>query len=164
MEKISIFLSDWQVLFREGIHFTLCGEEGLEVIGEATSAGEALPLIESNPPRIAILNINQGKPGGIDATRRIKHSLPAVSVILLMDEENEEQLYDAMKSGASACITKNIEPDELIRLVMEVAQGKKTIREVIYRPQIASRVLREFESLSEVGQEAASLLSPFNER
>ena len=42
MEKVSVVLADWQVLFREGIHFTLSGEEGIEVIGEATNSEEAI--------------------------------------------------------------------------------------------------------------------------
>jgi len=143
MEKISVFLSDWQVLFREGIHFTLCGEEDIEVIGEATSAADSLPLIEANPPRVAILNANNGTPSGIDATRRIKHSLPAVSVMLVVDSDNEEQLFAAIKSGASACITKEIDPDDLINLVIEVAQGRRPICETFRRPGIAARVLDE---------------------
>ena len=61
MEKTSVFLADWQVLFREGIHFTLSGEEDIEVIGEVNNNEEALKSIEENPPRIAILNIGQKK-------------------------------------------------------------------------------------------------------
>ena len=60
MDQISVFLADWQVLFREGIHFTLSGEEGLVVTGEATNNQEALDLIIKNPPQIAIININHG--------------------------------------------------------------------------------------------------------
>ncbi len=48
MEKVSVFLADWQVLFREGIHFTLSGEDDIEVIGEATDNEEALNFIETN--------------------------------------------------------------------------------------------------------------------
>jgi len=44
MEKVSVVLADWQVLFREGIHFTLSGEEGIEVIGEVTNSEEALNI------------------------------------------------------------------------------------------------------------------------
>ena len=82
MEKISVFLSDWQVLFREGIHFTLSGEEDIEVVGEATDNEEALIFIESNPPRVAILNANRDKLRGIDTARRITQNLPSVAVIL----------------------------------------------------------------------------------
>ena len=93
MEKVSVFLAEWQVLFREGIHFTLCGEEDIEVIGEAAENEEALNFIEANLPSIAILNADRGEPSGIDVTSRIKQNYPLVSVILIMDSENEEQLF-----------------------------------------------------------------------
>jgi DNA-binding NarL/FixJ family response regulator len=55
MEKVKVFLSDPQILFREGIHFILSGEEDFEVTGETTSNEEAFTLIEANPPNIAVL-------------------------------------------------------------------------------------------------------------
>ena len=81
MEKISVFLADWQVLFREGIHFTLSGEEDIEVIGEATDNEEVLNFIETHPPRVAILNADRSGLTNIGVTRRIKHNFPSVSVI-----------------------------------------------------------------------------------
>ena len=62
MEKVSVFLADWQVLFREGIHFTLSGEEDMDVIGEADNNEEALSFIERTPPRVAVLNANHSQP------------------------------------------------------------------------------------------------------
>ena len=94
MEKVSVFLSDWQVLFREGIHFTLSGEEDMDVIGETTTNEEALVFIEKNPPRIAIVNANHSEFTGIQLTSRIQQNLPAVSAILIMDSDNEEWLFD----------------------------------------------------------------------
>ena len=148
MEKVSVFLADWQVLFREGIHFTLSGEEDIEVIGEATDNEEALNFIENNPPRIAILNADHNELSGIRVTRRIKQNFPSVSVILIMDSYNEEQLFSAMKCRASACLTKDINPDELVNVIRKVAQGDYPINEALLRPGIASRVVDEFEALS----------------
>ena len=62
MEKVNVFLAAWQVLFGEGIHFTLSGEEDTDVIGKATDNEEALNLIEANPPRVAVLNPNRASP------------------------------------------------------------------------------------------------------
>ena len=56
MEKISVFLADWQVLFREGIHFTLSGEEDIEVVGEATDNKEALDFIQNGYIRDIVFN------------------------------------------------------------------------------------------------------------
>src|SRR3972149_4476495 len=100
MEKVKVFLSDPQVLFREGIHFILSGEEDFEVTGEATSNEEAFTLIEANPPNIAILSMQNGKRKGPEITRRLRRRLPSVSVILTIDTSEEEKLFAAMKSGA----------------------------------------------------------------
>ena len=159
MEKVKVFLADWQVLFREGIHFTLSGEEDIEVIGEATNNEEALAFIETNPPNVAILNADHGKPSGTEVTRRLKQNLPSVSVILVMDSDSEEQLFSAMKSGASACLTKEIDPADLVSIIRKVAQGGYPISEGVLRPRLASLVLDEFEALSLMSEQVGNLLA-----
>ncbi|MFH1003131.1 MAG: response regulator transcription factor [Chloroflexota bacterium] len=159
VEKISVFLSDWQVLFREGIHFTLSGEEDMEVIGETTSTQEAMATIEANPPRVAILNIDQDKLSGVEATRRLRQDFPSVAVILVMDKDEEDKLFQAMCSGAAACVTKDIDPDELVSTIRNVVNGHKPIINAIFRPGIASRVMSEFEALAGMGEELNRLLA-----
>ena len=164
MEKISVFLADWQVLFREGIHFTLSGEEDMDVIGEATNNEEALNFIEKTPPKLAILNANHSEFTGVHLTRRIQQNLPSVSVILIMDSDNEDQLFSAMKCGASACVTKDIDPDELVSLIRNIAQGAKPISQVLLRPGIAPRVIDEFENFSLISKEVDNLLARLSPR
>ncbi|MFC1933210.1 response regulator transcription factor [Chloroflexota bacterium] len=77
MDKVRVFISDWQVLFREGIHFILFDERDFEVVGEATSNKEALEFIENDPPNIAIFNAGSANPSGIDVTRHIKKTCQA---------------------------------------------------------------------------------------
>jgi DNA-binding NarL/FixJ family response regulator len=164
MEKVSVVLADWQVLFREGIHFTLSGEEDMDVIGEATDNEEALNFIEKNPPNVAILNADRGEPSGIEITGRIKQNLPSVSVILIMDSDSEEQLFSAMKCGASACLTKEIDPSDLVNIVRKVAQGAYPISEALLRPGIASRIVDEFEDFSLISKEVNNLLARLSPR
>lgn len=159
MEKISVFLADWQVLFREGIHFTLSGEEDIEVIGEATNNEEALNFIETNPPRVAVLNMDHDKLKGDDATRRIKRNFPSVSVILVMDTEDEEYLFAAVKCGASAYVTKDIDPGDLVDLIRKVAQGAQPISEALFNPEIASRVISEFEVFASISEQVENLFA-----
>ena len=71
MEKVSVFLAERQVLFREGIHFTLSGEEDIEVIGESTDNVEALNLIEGNPPRVAVRRRAKVEGSGTTAVKRL---------------------------------------------------------------------------------------------
>ncbi|MFC1915935.1 response regulator [Chloroflexota bacterium] len=158
MDKISVFLADWQVLFREGIHFTLSGEEDMEVIGEDVGSEQALAFIEANPPQVAILNANHDKLSGVEVTHRIKQNLPEVSMILILDSDNEEQLFTVMKSGASACLTKDVDPEVVVNTIRQVAQGKQPISEALLRPEITTRVLDQFEVSSSLGKQVANLL------
>ncbi len=159
MEKIKVFLSDHQVLFREGIHFTLSGEEDFEVIGETTNNEDASASIDANPPNIAILNMKNGKLDGPTVTRRIKRNLPSVSVILVMDSENDEHLFLAIKSGASACFTKDVSPEYLLDTIRVVAQGSQPVIEALLKPGLASKILEEFEALSPLSEQLDSLLA-----
>jgi DNA-binding NarL/FixJ family response regulator len=159
MEKVRVFLSDPQVLFREGIHFILSGEDDFEVTGETTSNEEAFTLIEANPPNIAILSMQNGKLPGPEITRRIKRSLLSVSVILIMDKSDEEQLFLAMKSGASACLTKDTDPEYLLDTIRVVAQGSQPIIESLLIPGISSRALTEFEDLATLSKQLEDILA-----
>jgi len=159
MEKITVFLADWQVLFREGIHFTLSGEEDMEVIGEDVGNEQALSFIESNPPQVAILNAGHDTLNGLEATRKIKQNLPEVAIILVMDTYNEDQLFDALKSGASACFTKDVDPDVVVNSIREVVKNKLPINEAIWKPEIASRIVDNFTAFSSLGEQVGRLLA-----
>jgi DNA-binding NarL/FixJ family response regulator len=164
MEKVSVFIADWQVLFREGIHFTLSGEEDMEVIGEEIENEQALAFMETNPPQVAILNADHDKLSGIETTRRIKQNLPEVSVILILDSANDEQLFAAAKSGASACLTKDVDPEVVVDTIRKVAQGDQPITEALLKPEIASRVLDHFEVFSSIGEQVGNLLAHLTPR
>jgi DNA-binding NarL/FixJ family response regulator len=159
MEKLKVFLSDPQVLFREGIHFILSGEEDFEVIGETTNNEEAFTLIETNPPNIAILSMQHGQFNGPEITRRIKRNLPSVSVILTIDKSDEEQLFAAMMSGASACLTKDTDPEYLLDIIRVIAQGSQPIIEALLIPGVASRAMVEFEDLAVLSEQLDNLLA-----
>lgn len=162
MEKIKVFLSDPQVLFREGIHFILSGEDDFEVTGETTGNEEAFSLIEANPPHIAILSMNDPKADGFDITRRIRRNLPSVFVILTMDKKEPERIFAAIKSGASACITKDTEPEHLLDIIRVVAQGSVPIMEELLTPDLASTVITEFKDLADLNEQFDNLLANLN--
>ncbi|MBN1161716.1 MAG: response regulator transcription factor [Dehalococcoidales bacterium] len=159
MEKIKVFLSDPQVLFREGIHFILSGEDDFEVTGETTSNEEAYSLIEANPPNIAILSMHDANTDGAEITRHIRRNVPSVNVILIMDKKEPEKMFDAIKSGASACLTKDTDPEYLLDIIRVVSQGSFPIIEELLTPSIASLVLNEFEDLDTINKQFDNLLA-----
>jgi DNA-binding NarL/FixJ family response regulator len=163
MDKVKVFLSDPQILFREGIHFILSGEEDFEVTGETTSNEEAFNYIDANPPNIAVLSMRDKK-SGPEITRRIKRSQPAVAVILTTEKRDDEQIFEAIRSGASACLTKDTEPEELLDIIRVVSQGSLPILEELMTPGVATLALAEFENLKDVNERMENLLARLNQK
>jgi len=159
MEKIKIFLSDPQVLFREGMHFTLSGEDDFEVIGESTSNEEAFAEIETNPPNIAVLSFRDDNMEGPVTTQRIKRNFPSVSVVLIIEKDAVAQLFSAMKSGAIACIDKDINPDYLTELLRVITQGSQPIIDSLLMPELAAMVLNNFQDLVELDEQFEYMLA-----
>ena len=159
MEKAKVFLSDPQVLFREGIHFILSGEDDFEVVGETTNNEDAMTHIMANPPNIAVLSMHNGKYDGPEITRRIKRSLPSVAVILIMEKADSTQLFQAIKSGASACLTKHSDPDYLLDIIRVVSQGSHPAIDTLLQKDIVTMVLAEFEDMAGLGTELDNFLA-----
>ena len=159
MEKAKVFLSDPQILFREGIHFILSGEDDFEVIGETTNNEDAFTHITANPPNIAVLSMHNGKYDGPEITCRIKRSLPSVAIILIMEKANNDLLFLAMRSGASACLTKNSDPEYLLDIIRVVSQGSHPILESLLIPEIASKIIADFEESSQLSSQLDNLLA-----
>lgn len=159
MRKTKVLLSDPQVLFREGIHFTISTEEDLEVTGETTNNEEAIAFIEADSPDIAILNITNGKSNAPSVIRHIKRNFPSVSIMLLTDKYEEELLFVAIKCGVSTYTKKDINPECLIELIRMVAQGGQPINESLLIPELASRILREFDTFSPLSELIGDILA-----
>ncbi len=159
MEKIKVFLSDSQVLFREGIHFILSGEDDFEVTGESTSNEDAFKSIETNIPNVAVVSMQDPRTAGPEIARRIKRNMPSVAVVLTTDKKEDEKLFAAMRSGASACIIKDIDPDHLLNTIKAVAQGNVPLADDLLKPELAAMALTEFQDLATLNEQVDNLLA-----
>ncbi|MBA3337900.1 MAG: response regulator transcription factor, partial [Chloroflexia bacterium] len=98
-------------------------------------------------------------------TRILKRRHPQIGVIILTMHEDDEQLFHAIRVGAAAYCTKDVEAEALIKLIRRVARGEFLINEnVLSRPFVASRVLDQFRELSQIDQVSDSVFSPLTPR
>ncbi|MCX7912318.1 MAG: response regulator transcription factor, partial [Dehalococcoidales bacterium] len=164
MEKTRVLLSDPQVLFREGIHFVLSGEEDIEVAGETTDNEEAFALIDANPPHIVLLSLEDKKTGGLEIARRIRRTQPSVAIILTLSQKDEESIFRAMKSGVSACLTRDSSPEELVEVIRAVLGGELPVIEELTAPKMAATVLEEFRNLEAMGRQMENVFCPLSPR
>ncbi|HSO28823.1 MAG TPA: response regulator transcription factor [Candidatus Sulfomarinibacteraceae bacterium] len=164
-ERIRILIVDDHVLFRVGIAQILSKEEDIEVVSEAEDARTAMDAALETSPNIILMDLSLPSPGGIETTARIKRELPAVSIIVLAVQEDEDALFDAIKAGAAAFILKDVSPDDLVNIIRRVSNGEYLINDKVFsQPAVASRVLKEFRELAVYGQEATPIFAPLSPR
>lgn len=164
-QKVKILLVDDHALFRVGMRQILEREPDLEIVAEAEDSRTAFEAAQASLPDIILLDLSIPAPGGIETTQRIKREVPSTGIIALAVDEDEDQLFDAIKAGAAAFILKDISPDDLVTIIRRVNTGEYLINDKVFsRPAVASRVLKEFRELAVYGQEAAPIFAPLSPR
>jgi DNA-binding NarL/FixJ family response regulator len=165
VNRVQILIVDDHPLFRRGIRWSLENEHDLLVVGEAADGQSALQQIDLTMPDVVLVDINMPQMSGLEVTRIIKRRHPQMGVIILTMHEDDEQLFHAIRVGAAAYCTKDVEAEELIRLIRRVARGEYLINEnVLSRPFVASRVLDQFRELSQIDQVSDGVFSPLTPR
>lgn len=139
MESIKVLLVDDHALFRKGVASALASHTDIEVVGEASNGEEALNKARDLMPDVILMDISMPGCDGLEATRRIKAEIPYVKIIILTVAEQDESLFEAIKSGAHGYLLKTIEPRHLLEALRGVFKGEAPISRVT-----ASKILREF--------------------
>jgi len=136
-ERIRVLVADDHPMFRAGVVSSLASHPDFEVVGEGSSADEAVKLAEQLQPDVCLLDIAMPG-GGLVAARDITANLPQVRVVMLTVSEDEDDLLSAMKSGASGYVLKGAAASELMNVLRTVNAG-----EVYVAPGLAWGLLRE---------------------
>lgn len=134
---------DDHALFRAGLA-TLLKAWGLEVVGEAGNGEEAVARARDLRPDLIFMDINMPGTNGLAATRAIKTEFPDIKVVILTVSDDEQDLFEAIKSGAEGYLLKDLREEEFADLVERIKNG-----EPVMSPGLARRLLREFARLRE---------------
>lgn len=163
---IRVLIIDDHPLFRQGIRWSLEGADDIEVVGEAENGQEALKLTERLNPDVVLVDINLPGLNGLEVARVIKRRDPRMGIIVLSVYEDDDQLFQAIKVGAAAYSSKDVNPDDLLYFIREVARGRYLINEaVLAKPSVATRVLHQFRELAATDDEQTSaLFAPLTSR
>lgn len=133
-------------LLLESLKMLLSGESGITVSGAFRSAEEALPAIKQAKPDVMLVDL--GLPGmtGVELIKRIKEEMPGSEIMAHTVFEDRENVFSAIKAGASGYILKGSSPREIVEAIHEVHKGGAPMS-----PKIARKVIHEFqdESVSE---------------
>jgi DNA-binding NarL/FixJ family response regulator len=148
---IAVELADDQALVRAGFRVLLDGEDGIEVVAEATDGEEAVELARRHRPDVVLMDVRMPRTDGLAATRRITAD-PALSrtrVIVLTTFELDEYVFGALKAGAAGFLLKDIEPADLVTAVRVVAAG-----DALLTPRVTRRLIEAFVAQPEAGAPA----------
>jgi DNA-binding NarL/FixJ family response regulator len=138
---IRVVLADDQALVRAGFRVLLESADDIEVVGEAASGEEALEQTRAMRPDVVLMDIRMPNVDGLEATRRISTDpdLSGVRVLILTTFEVDEYVFEALRSGASGFVVKDMEPAELLQAVRVVARG-----DALLAPGVTRRLIAEF--------------------
>jgi two-component system invasion response regulator UvrY len=128
---IRVLIADDHPLIRRGLRQILSETSDIVVAGEAEDCASALHRLSKKKYDVVILDISMPGRGGIDVLTRIKDKNPNLPVLILSIHPEEQYAIRAIRVGASGYLTKNCEPDELLRAVRKVASGGKYIQETV---------------------------------
>jgi DNA-binding NarL/FixJ family response regulator len=156
---IRVLLADDQNLFREGLHTLLSLHPGLEVVGQASNGAEALDLAASLRPDVVLMDVQMPVLDGVAATRRLHASQPECRVILLTTFDDDEYVFEGLRSGAVGYLLKDAPSARLVEAIRAAASG-----ETFLQPSVAARVVAEFARLSSPAPAPHALPEPLSER
>jgi DNA-binding NarL/FixJ family response regulator len=142
-EPIRVAVVDDQELFRRGLTMLLGVEDDIEVVGEAGDGVAATDLAASTVPDVILMDVRMPKRSGIEACVAIKDVAPTARIIMLTVSDEEADLYDAVKNGASGYLLKDSSIDEVAQAIRVVADGQSLIS-----PSMAIKLLDEFKQMS----------------
>jgi DNA-binding NarL/FixJ family response regulator len=142
-EPIRVAVVDDQELFRRGLTMLLGVEDDIEVVGEAGDGVAGTELATSAAPDVILMDVRMPKRSGIEACVAIKEAAPTARIIMLTVSDEEADLYEAVKNGASGYLLKDSSIDEVAQAIRVVADGQSLIS-----PSMAIKLLDEFKQMS----------------
>jgi two-component system, NarL family, response regulator DevR len=159
-----VFLLDDHEIVRRGLRELLESEDDLEVVGEASTAEEALARIPATRPDVAVLDVRLPDGNGVEVCRDIRSSHPEIQCLMLTSYADDEALFDAIMAGAAGYVLKQVRAAELVEGIRRVANGQSLLdptvtRRVLERLRAAPEEDERFSGLTDQEKKILALLA-----
>lgn len=152
MSGIQVFFLDDHEVVRRGLVDLVSMEPDMEVVGEASTAAEALQRIPAVTPDVAVLDVRLPDGTGVEVCREIRSQLPGVQCLMLTSYADDEALFDAIMAGASGYVLKDIKGNDLVDAIRTVASGRSLLD-----PVTTQRVMERLRAPRETDDRLAAL-------
>jgi DNA-binding NarL/FixJ family response regulator len=151
-----IVIADDHELTRTGVRGMLTGEEGLEIVGEASNGSEAVALCRQLRPDLLLTDARMPVMDGLAATRAVKQELPDTKVIIITLFEDPNYLFQALKAGAAGYLLKDASQRDMLSAIRHVLNGG-----VLLTPELSMQLMR---NLAGTATQAAAPVEPLTKR
>jgi len=158
---IRVLLVDDQALFREGLETLLSVHRDIQVVGQACNGREAVDVAAAVRPDVVLMDVRMPVLDGVRATRLLKETQPECRVIVLTTFDDDEYIFDALRTGAAGYLLKDVASARLVEAIRATARG-----ESILEPSVAAKVIAEFTRVSSLvpAAQMEQLVEPLSER
>ena len=154
-DAIRVLIVDDHALFRRGLQMVLEQETDIAVVGEAGDGAEAIAVVQESMPDVVLMDVRMPKRGGIEATKQIKELAPHSKILMLTVSDEDADLYDSIKAGATGYLLKDTSIEEVGDAIRKVQDGQSLIS-----PSMASKLLSEFATMVKRADEKQAAPAP----
>lgn len=146
-----VLIADDHVFYREGVRAFLENAPNIQVVGEAGNGDEAIAKAGEFLPDVILMDLKMPGMNGIESTRRIHETHPAIGILVLTMFDDDDSVFAAMRAGARGYLLKDADKDEVVRAIVAVERG-----EAIFSPAIAQRMIQYFSMPSKTSTKSQS--------
>lgn len=145
---ITVFIVDDQPLFRLGLR-TALQQAGVVVLGECSLGEEAIELVYSFQPKVALVGANPPRHRGLDLCRQIGLRCPGLPVVLMTPLEESGELFEAIRNGACGYVSKRGDVATILQAIRKASEQEMPVQETLTsHPEVGRRVLEEFQAMA----------------
>lgn len=137
---IRVVLADDQAMVRAGLRMILESQADIEVVGEATDGEEAIAVARRSQPNLVVMDIRMPRLDGIAATRKLLDTHESIRVLVVTTFDADQNVFEALRAGASGFIVKDASPEQLVAAVRLVAAGDALLAPARTRRLIEAQV------------------------
>ena len=164
-DQISVLIVEREVLYRRGVTGCLEADGELTVVAGVATAEEGYKLADDLLPNVVLVGTTLPDGAGLAAASELRRRVPALATVVLAANESDDELFAAIRAGASAYVGKDVPEDELIKVVKRTALGEYVINEqLLGKPYVAARVLEQFRAATNSDYAPTSAFAPLTER
>jgi DNA-binding NarL/FixJ family response regulator len=158
-EKINVMLVDDQTMIRQGFGYVIGLQSDMKLTGEASNGREALDMALERHPDVILMDIQMPGMSGIEATQEIMKQLPKTKIVILTTFDDQEYIYQGIRSGAVGYLLKDSEVEDMIGAIRSAFRG-----EAVYKTGLAADALSRVAASGFTPSDKVSLLDPLTDR